>query len=228
MLFKGFFSHKHRYIEILICLSISFSIVSCKGGKEEGSETGEKSRKYSRFVSYNSFNDKPDLHMEAASRKGVGPLQSRNDTLKYRDKLTKLPQELDTYKLDKLTHSVPFVVDDAAKLLTQIAFNFRDSLRSKKLPPYKLVVTSITRSQDDVKNLSKRNINAIENSVHCYGTTFDISWKRFQKIGPAGDDDVSSDRLKYILGEVLHDLRQRDKCYVVHEKKQACFHVTVR
>lgn len=130
--------------------------------------------------------------------------------------------------MDNLTHSVPFLIDDAAGLLVQIGMNFRDSLRRKELPPYKLVITSVTRTREDVNNLSKRNINASENSVHCYGTTFDISWKRFQKIGPAGEDDVSSDRLKYILGQVIHDLRQRGRCYVVHEKKQACFHVTVR
>lgn len=228
MLFKRLFSGDYRKFIIFISF-LSFLFVSCSSEKEpDKTEVETAKTKYSRFVSYDSFRDKPDLHMAVAARKGVGPLQSRNDTLKFAGKMQKLPDELDIYKLDKLTHSVPFLIDDAAKLLMQISFNFRDSLRRKDIPPYKLIVTSVTRTTEDVKNLSKRNINAIENSVHCYGTTFDISWKRFEKIGPKGEDDVTAERLKYVLGQVLHDLRQRDRCYVVHEKKQACFHITVR
>lgn len=220
--FKGCLTN----IKVLFCIMVLFLVASCKDDKRRDDDG--TTRKYSRFVSYKSFNDKPELHMAVAEKKGTGPLQSRDDTLKYARKLRRLPEESDVYKLDKLTHSVPFLIDDASKLLTCIGQNFKDSLRSKKLPHYKLVVTSVTRTRNDVANLSKRNMNASENSVHCYGTTFDVSWKRFHKAGSKGDDNVSPDRLKYVLGEVLHDLRQRDKCYVVHEKKQACFHITVR
>jgi len=213
---------------ILVYLSIATLFASCKGEKETPPPQNAETVKYKRFVSYSSFNDKPDLHLEAASHKGVGPLTSRNDTVKYAEQLVKLPMELDMYKMDKLTHSMPMLVSDASRLLVQIGSNFKDSLRSKKMPPYKLIVTSVTRTHEDVKALSKRNINAIDNSVHCYATTFDISWRRFEKIGPPGDDDVSPDRLKYVLAQVIHDLRERGRCYVVHERKQACFHVTVR
>jgi len=183
----------------------------------------------SRFKgSYKSFNDKPDLHMYSAIRKGIVPMENRCDTVKCIDKMVKIPMELDIYKVDELKHSVPFLVDDASKLLVDIGLNFRDSLLIKKLPLYKIIVTSVTRTQDDVNKLKRRNCNAIENSVHCYGTTFDISWRRFEKIGPEGKDDISADKLKFVLAEVLHDLRERNKCYIVHERKQACFHITVR
>ena len=43
-------------------------------------------------------------------------------------------------------------------------------------------MTSVLRTQDDVKRLRRRNGNASANSAHFYGTTFDVSWKRFQKI----------------------------------------------
>lgn len=228
MSFRKYFSNKLLYI-LLLTFVLPLGHASCKGKKEEAEDkTKTEAPKYPRFVTYESFKDKHDLHMAVAATKGVGPLQNRNDTLKYADKLQKLPEELDIFKLDNLTHSIPYLIDDAASLLVQIGFNFRDSLRRKELPPYKLVVTSIMRTREDVNKLTKRNINAIDNSVHCYGTTFDISWKRFQKIGPKGEDDVPTERLKYILGQVLHDLRVREKCYVVHEKKQACFHITVR
>lgn len=217
-----------RILFFLSVLVICFE--SCRGNKEESSvDSVEQPKVYTRFRgAYKSFNDMPELHLEAAQRKGILPMTERGDTAKFLGQMVRLPMELDLYKIDKLSHSVPYLVTDASKLLVQISSNFRDSLISKKLPVYKLVVTSVTRSLDDVASLTKRNGNASNNSAHCYGTTFDISWKRFQKRGPEGVNDVSTDRLKLILGEVLHDLRQRDMCYVVHEKKQACFHITVR
>lgn len=169
-----------------------------------------------------------ELHLEAAQRKGILPMAERGDTTKHLKSLVRLPLELDLYRIDKLKHSIPYLVDDASTLLIQISSNFRDSLISKKMPVYKLIVTSVTRTQDDVDSLTKRNRNASENSAHRYATTFDISWKRFQKRGLEGVNDVGVDRLKLVLAEVLHDLRQRDRCYVVYERKQACFHITVR
>lgn len=215
--------------KVLFILFIFFLGVSCKGESLKEPESKTETKKYPKFAgSYKSFNDLHDLHMGAAQAKGIKPMNERQDTLIYKDRLIKLPQELDIYKIDKLTHSMPFVVDDAAQLIVRIGLNFRDSLQRKKLPIYKPILTSLTRTQDDVRKLTKRNFNASENSTHCYGTTFDISWRRFEKVGPKGSNDLSPDRLKYILAQVLHDLRVRDKCYIMHERKQACFHITVR
>ncbi|MDR0823479.1 MAG: DUF5715 family protein [Prevotella sp.] len=187
-------------------------------------------KKYTRFSgNYSStFNDLPELHIEAAIENGVGPLETRADTLLYEDKLERIPGELDIYRVDKLTHSMPFLVSKAATLLSDIGLNFRDSLISKNMPLYKPIVTSITRTDDDVKGLSRRNGNASENSAHRYGTTIDIAWARFDKIDSMDERTLSDSKLKDVLGQVLYDLRERDRCYIKHERKQACFHITVR
>ena len=109
-----------------------------------------------------------------------------------------------------------------------VAQNFRDSLYSKEIPLHKLYLTSVTRTDDDIKRLTKRNINASYNSAHRYGTTFDISWKRFDKIDQDNSVEILPERLKLVLAQVLFDLRKDDRCYVKHERKQACFHITVR
>ena len=86
-------------------------------------------------------------------------------------------------------------------------------------------------SQDDVKKLRRVNGNASANSVHMFGTTFDISYKRFFKVeDPDGRpmQDVRADTLKLVLSEVLRDLKKKDMCYVKYELKQACFHITAR
>lgn len=206
------------------------SIISC-GSKENGknNEVGGI-KKHTKFNgNYNkTFGDLQDLHIAAAMENGVGPLVSRADTALYEDELIRLPNELAIYKIDRLKHSMPFLVPKAATLLSDICLNFRDSLISKKMAIYKPIVTSITRTDDDVTGLSKRNRNASENSAHRYGTTFDIAWTRFDKVDPSDPRVLDDGRLKAVLGQVLHDLRERDRCYIKHERKQSCFHITVR
>lgn len=215
-------------------LSISvLSLLGCVSSSAEDADVNTSPVETKRFTRFNgkyatTFNDLPDLHNSAAAIRGVGPLEARADTVLYEDQIVRIPQELEIYRVDKLTHSMPFLVPEAATLLSDIGMNFRDSLISKKMPIYRLIVTSVMRTDEDVKSLSRRNRNASGGSVHRYGTTFDIAWTRFDKMNPADERTLDDGRLKAVLGQVLHDLRQRDRCYIKHERKQSCFHITVR
>jgi hypothetical protein len=62
----------------------------------------------------------------------------------------------------------------------------------------------------------KSNANAIENSAHLKGKTFDISYRAF-----AGNRKQSGAFI-----EVLRELRAEGKCYVKYERN-GCLHVTV-
>ncbi len=225
---------KYKISYFLCSISFLLCLHACSTGSAENKVEGDKEaapKVYTRFNnSYaRTFNDLPDLHNEAAGRIGVKPLVARADTAKYADKLQRIPLELEIYKVDKLTHSIPFLVPEAVQLLTDIGLNFRDSLISKGIDPlYKPIITSVTRTDEDVKRLSRRNVNASEGSVHRCGTTIDISWSRFEKLDQTDERIISDGKLKQILGQVLHDLRERDRCYVKHERKQACFHITAR
>lgn len=208
--------------------------ISCsKNEKKDTKSIEHKHKKAAPYVgNYNTeFNDFPELHAAAAKEKGIKPLALRADTAKYVDKgeLVRIPQKVELFKVDELKYSVPYLVPDAAKLLAEISHAFRDSLISKKLPILRLVVTSITRTDEDVAKLMKKNRNAVQESTHRYGTTFDVSWKRFDRDSCNNKSEkVSVDKLKFILGQVLYTLKNQDECYVKHERKQACFHITVR
>jgi hypothetical protein len=39
---------------------------------------------------------------------------------------------------------------------------------------------------------------------------------------------VRDDTLKFVLSEVLRDIRQEERCFIKYEVKQGCFHMTVR
>lgn len=176
------------------------------------------------------FNDINDIQLVAAQSFGISPIVSRAEAEEMGNKLVEI-KSCDSYFIDSLTHSIPFLVPSASELLTVIGNSFQDSLTNKGLNPNQIIVTSVLRTQNDQKKLRHRNGNATENSAHAYGTTFDISYKRFVKLeDPKGHptEAVSPDTLKMVLAEVLYDLKKTDRCYVKYELKQGCFHITTR
>ena len=214
-------------IMILFCLSVV--LTSCK--EKDMSMKMNEPRNIRGVVSYKrSFGDLNDAHLATAKKIGVKPLKNREAAEKLGGKVVEIKSGK-LYQVDSLTHSIPFLVPKASALLDSIGANFLDSLESKGLNPNQVIVTSVLRTQDDVKRLGKRNVNASQNSAHVYGTTFDITYKRFFKVeDPDGRpmQDVRADTLKLVLSEVLRDLKKKEKCYIKYELKQACFHITAR
>ncbi len=177
-----------------------------------------------------TFGDLNKWHLMAAQELGVEPLADRTQAGTLKKQLRHIVTN-ELYEVDSLTHSIPYLVPRASELLELIGANFLDSLEAKGLNPNRIVVTSVLRTEEDVKKLRKSNINASAQSAHTYGTTFDISWKRFRKVEDKKGrplQDVGADTLKMVLAEVLRDIRQQDKCYIVYEWKQGCFHITAR
>lgn len=177
------------------------------------------------------FNDKNDVQLEVAQAIGVPPVQNREAAEQLKTKLVKL-EDTDTYVIDSLTHSIPYLIPSAKELLDDIGRIFQDSLSAKGLNPNKLIVTSVLRTEDDIAALRKHNVNASENSTHRYGTTFDLSYWRYVKIAEFRGrpyEDVPPEYLRATLSQVLKDLHdQGNRCFVKYEKKQNCFHITVK
>ena len=177
------------------------------------------------------FNDMNDVQLKVAQAIGIEPVADREDAEKRKSQLVKL-EDTDTYVIDSLTHSIPYLIPVAKALLDDIGRVFQDSLSSKGLNPYKLVVTSVLRTEDDVAKLRKRNVNASENSTHRYGTSFDLSYWRYVKIPDLRGrpyEDVPPEYLRATLSQVLKDFHdQGNRCFVKYEKKQNCFHITAK
>ena len=87
------------------------------------------------------------------------------------------------------------------------------------------VITSVLRTEEDIKKLKKKNGNASSNSCHCNATTVDISYSRFGQEGGGEQEDY---HLRLALAKTLHELRAEGRCYVKIERKQYCYHITVR
>ena len=221
--------HKLRILPIFLLITGLTLTSGCK--KKDMSLKLNEPRNIRGVVSYKrSFPDLNDKHLEVAKTVGIRPLEDREEAESMKEKLTHITDN-EFYVVDSLTHSIPYLVPRASALLDTIGSNFLDSLAAKGLNPNQVIVTSVLRTQSDVKRLRRRNGNASANSAHCFGATFDVSWKRFKKVEDEDGrplQDVGSDTLKLVLSEVLRDLRQAEKCYIKYELKQGCFHFTAR
>ena len=168
------------------------------------------------------FPDSQTVQLEAAERYGVPPVENREDAERRKGELVYIGSN-PYYDVRRLNNSVPYLVPRAAVLLQDIACNFFDSLQVKGVPLNKFIVSSVLRTKEDVAALRRHNGNATENSCHLYGTTFDIAYNHYSPV----TRPVRNDTLKWVLSEVLNDLRRQGRCFVKHENRQGCFHITV-
>lgn len=159
-----------------------------------------------------------DVHMGAARCLGIKPLVDRDAVKGMENKLVEL-HNTRYYKIDPLTSSVPYLVPKAADFLTALGRLMQEYNGTKS----RFIVTSVLRTQADVKSLRRRNGNASENSTHCYATTVDITYNRFDIHGNTWEGKLKED-----LAKALYDLQERGYCYVKYEVKQPCYHITVR
>ena len=177
----------------------------------------------------NTFPDQQDVQILTANKHGVNPVQNREEAEHSKGKLVYVGSNPFFY-VDKLNSSIPYLVPRASVLLQDIGRAYFDSLQIKGIPLHKIIVTSILRTKDDVAKLRTRNGNATENSCHLYGTTFDVCYNRYKQIQTRQQPrrQVQNDTLKWVLSEVLRDMRDRNRCLVKYEVKQGCFHITVK
>lgn len=170
------------------------------------------------------FNDSNYVHWAAAEKVGIEPLDDTRSHLFTRRPLVKIVSNPDFY-VAKLTHSVPYLVPEAAAMLHEIGKRFNDSLQRRGGGAYRIKVTSVTRTPESVARLRRVNPNAVDSSVHKLATTVDISYSNFVCDNPDVVHRSAAD-MKNLLAEVLLAMRGEGKCFVKYEYKQACFHIT--
>ena len=180
---------------------------------------------YTKLMSYGKvFNDINETHLEKAQAIGLKKIPEKRDDIDTKQ-LVKI-ENTDYLELDEMRYSVPYLTAGAAGELNHIAKAFNDSLKRKELLIYKLVCSSILRTEEDVNRLRKSgNPNASDNSAHCYGTTFDITYTRYAR-DEETDEFMQPYELTKVLAEVLRDERNAGHILVKYEKKEHCFHIT--
>ena len=177
----------------------------------------------------NTFPDQNDVQLVSANKWGVVPVNDVHEAEHRKNELVYIGANPYFY-VDRLRSSIPYLVPRASVLLQDIGRSFFDSLQTKGVPLHKIIVTSVMRSKSDVERLRNHNRNATQNSCHMYGTTFDIAYNRYKTVQAPGESRrvVRNDTLKWVLSEVLRDMREHNRCWIKYEVHQGCFHITVR
>lgn len=171
------------------------------------------------------FNDSNYLHINSARSIGIEPIHTLKDAWNGAPNLVPL-RTCREYYIDNLTHSLPYLVPKAHRLLSDIGAAFNDSLAARGGGSYRIKVTSVLRTPKLVKSLRRRNRNAVDTSAHLFATTFDISYAKF--ICDSLTVPRTQEDLKNLLAEVVEAQRAKGRSYVKYERKQACFHITAR
>ena len=177
------------------------------------------------------FPDVQEVQIRAARKWGVRPVANRQAAEDRKTELVYIGS-CPYYTIDpSMRRSIPYLVPRANEFLAHLGRVYLDSLYVKGIPLHKFIVSSVLRTEEDVRKLQTHNENAESNSCHKFGTTIDICYNRYHTISPPDGPQrrtVRDDTLKWVLSEVLRDAREEGRCYVKYEVKQGCFHITVR
>lgn len=224
---------------VVLCLGLGFlsgMLTSChrsgKGGDEFHHHDIVEDNPViypGRSIKYSEkFRDNQSKHIAAAQAIGLKTrAQNREQAEHLKKQLCKI-NSTENYILDSLTHSIPYLVPKAAAELDSIGAGFAAILERNNLPHYRFRVTSVLRTDEDIKKLQRSgNVNSVSNSAHCYGTTFDIAYLHYDKVTRTRDY-VPEDNLKLVLAQVLLNEQRAGRIYVKYEWRQGCFHITTR
>lgn len=204
-------------------LSVKEILAKYKGSIKSGPRYHDRIRINSIGRLADVFNDSNYVQLMYANALGIKPIHSLKDAWHTRRPMIHIKSN-EYYLVDSLTHSLPFLVPEAALLLKRVSANFIDSLGARGADGYRVKVTSLLRTPSTVKRLRRVNVNATDSSTHQFGTTFDLSYVKFACSDTTRT--INEEDLKNLLGEVLLDLRNSGRCLVKFERKTGCYHVT--
>ncbi|MFZ9299433.1 MAG: DUF5715 family protein [Chitinophagaceae bacterium] len=122
----------------------------------------------------------------------------------------------DYYIVRDMDYSDPLLLPKAADLLLNISRLYVSEIEKAGLKYIPFEITSATRTIESIKRLKQDNNNAIKNSAHLKGKTFDIGYINF----------ANYPRQRALFINVLKALREENKCFVKYELVQKCFHIT--
>jgi hypothetical protein len=163
------------------------------------------------------FYDNVWTHELAYFNDGIKPQNSDNDLdkLSKSGKLKKI-ETTELFIVTKAQYSRPYILPNGHRFIHDLSNNYYKKCKTNSIKYIPFTISSVTRSHESVNKLMKNNGNAIRNSAHLRGKTFDISYRAF-------NNNVKQTKA---FIEVLNELKKQKRCYVKFERN-GCLHITV-
>lgn len=164
--------------------------------------------------------DTYEEHLSAAERKGLNLIQNEYDLFhRVFEKTLVKADSGKGYRVDSLAFSFPYLTPESKEVLDELGKAYEALAGEGNF----FTITSATRTEEQQKSLKRRNRNATDGeSSHSYGVSFDISFIRFNGIREWNQKEQNN------LEKVLNHFQQTGKIYVIKERRQSCYHITVR
>jgi hypothetical protein len=163
------------------------------------------------------FNDGIKAHESAYHKEKINEQQSDKGLKNlYKKGVLKKIESNNNYRIRKLYYSKPFLLPKAVIFLDTLSNAYRQMCETKQLFYVPFEITSVTRTVESVARLTKNNNNAISESPHLHGKTFDVSYRAF----------YNNNKQKEAFFETLSSLQKQHKCFVKFERN-GCLHITV-
>jgi len=184
-------------------------------------------------IQVNKYKDLNSVHLRYAKARGIKPFKSSWEFHKGIDDLVdegRLERVSNTknYVVKRLTHSHPYLRPVAHDFLDDLGKRYRQKLKKNGLGNYSFQISSLLRTKESQKSLSRSNVNASSNTAHLYGLTLDIAYKSVvKKPLPWMKVEVADAKAIKLLSETIGDMRREGRCVVVTERIEKCFHITV-
>jgi hypothetical protein len=188
----------------------------------------------------------------AAVKFGLPPIHDNNQIKIFLEsgKLTKVDSTPEKqFYFYNVRDEYRYLTPAAAAGLDLISERFQKNIRKRITSPVvKIAVSSAVRPVNYQKGLTEKNLNASIESTHCYGTSFDIFYDDYYVSLPEPSAENSTaknieeplrKRFGFLIGDALRrefhsvlmetliELQDEGIIYVILERKQRCYHVTV-
>jgi len=163
------------------------------------------------------FYDNVLTHKLAYLNDGISPQENDRDleNLSKSGTLQKIKTN-NLFIVRNARFSVPYILPKGLDFINELANLYYSKCKSDSLNYIPFTISSVTRSKESVEKLIENNGNAIKNSSHLRGKTFDINYSAFNK----------NKKQTKALTAVLNDLKKQNRCFVKFERN-GCLHITV-
>ena len=163
------------------------------------------------------FKDNIQVQEKAYRKEGIAEQETDEGLLKLEQKgILKNIESNDFYIVQNFHNSQPLLLPKAILFLDNLSNLYKQKCTDSNNNYVPFEITSATRSKNSIEDLKKENANAIKNSAHLRGKTFDISYGAFTE---------NKIQLKLFV-KTLSELKNQNKCFIKYERN-GCLHITV-